>query len=71
MQNIQAHMAELIRARRKALGMKQDKLSELSGVALRTIRDLEKGLGNPSLNTITNVFNILGIQMNISLKEHV
>jgi transcriptional regulator with XRE-family HTH domain len=37
-------LAPLLKSRRKDLKIKQEDLSETTGVALRTIRDLEKGI---------------------------
>ncbi|HMT30719.1 MAG TPA: helix-turn-helix domain-containing protein, partial [Bacteroidia bacterium] len=45
-------LGNLIRQRRKELKIKQEDLAETTQVALRTIRDLEKGVGNPSVHTI-------------------
>ena len=45
-------ISELIKSRRKELSIKQEDLAELTQVAIRTIRDLEKGIGNPSLQTL-------------------
>jgi transcriptional regulator with XRE-family HTH domain len=68
MQTLQIQIAELIRSRRRELQINQNHLADLSGVALRTLRDLEKGLGNPSLLTISNVMEVLGIELVFRLK---
>ncbi len=68
METLQLQISELIRLRRRALSIKQDRLSEISGVALRTIRDLEKGVGNPSLQTLTKVLDVLGMELSVKNK---
>ena len=67
--NPQQQLAGLIRDRRKELDLGQLELSELTGVALRTIRDLEKGIGNPSIQTITQIMDVLGIDLKFELKK--
>ncbi|MBK6643330.1 MAG: helix-turn-helix domain-containing protein [Bacteroidetes bacterium] len=62
-------LAPLLKSRRKDLKIKQEYLSETTGVALRTIRDLEKGLGNPSLHTLEKVMQVLGIELIFRLRK--
>jgi len=65
----QLQLAQLIRSRRKELKIKQEDLSQLSAIALRTIRDLEKGLGNPSIQTIIKIMQVLGIDLEFKLRK--
>ena len=65
MEKLQANLAKIIISRRKELNIRQEDLSELTQIALRTIRDLEKGKGNPSLNTIQKVMYVLGMEVEI------
>ena len=69
MSNINNQLADLLVSRRKELSIKQEELSEITSVALRTIRDLEKGLGNPSLDTIQKLMEVLGIELVFRLKN--
>jgi transcriptional regulator with XRE-family HTH domain len=62
-------LAPLLKSRRKDLKIKQEDLSETTGVALRTIRDLEKGLGNPSLHTLEKIMQVLGIELIFRLRK--
>ena len=62
-------ISELIKSRRKELNIKQEDLSEITQIAIRTIRDLEKGIGNPSLQTIQKVMEVLGIELSFQLKK--
>ena len=55
--------------RRKALGLRQDDLSEMSSITVRTIYNIEEGKGNPSLKTLTRLCDILGLEMNIRIKQ--
>jgi transcriptional regulator with XRE-family HTH domain len=61
-------LASLIKSRRKELNISQEELSSLTQVAIRTIRDMEKGKANPSLSTMQQVMEILGIDLDFKLK---
>ena len=69
MENLQNNLAQMIISRRKELKINQDALSDLSQVAIRTIRDMEKGVGNPSLLSIYRVMNVLGIELLFNLRK--
>lgn len=56
-------------SRRAVLGITQEQLSKLSGVGLKTIYKLEQGLGNPSLDTLEKVLDVLGLELSIKLKK--
>ena len=58
-----------IKERRKALGVNQQTLSELSGVAINTLVSIERGEGNPQLQTLLTVLDTLGLQIDINLKQ--
>ncbi|MBL0339828.1 MAG: helix-turn-helix domain-containing protein [Bacteroidetes bacterium] len=62
-------MAALILQRRKELKIKQEDLAEVTKVALRTIRDIEKGVGNPSVQTLQKIMDILGMELVFRLKK--
>jgi transcriptional regulator with XRE-family HTH domain len=62
-------LAEQMINRRAVLGITQEQLSSLSGVGLKTIYKLEQGLGNPSLDTLEKVLEVLGLELNIKLKK--
>ncbi len=50
---------KIIREKRNALRLRQEELSEKSGVAIKTIHSIELGKGNPALKTILLIFDIL------------
>ena len=66
--NIQ-EIGKAIKERRKVLGVNQLTLSELSGVAINTLVTIERGEGNPQLQTLLTVLNTLGLQIDINLKQ--
>lgn len=62
-------IAEAIRTRRKELGITQSHLSELSGISVNTIYKLERGQGNPSLEIIQKLMDVLGLELVIEVKK--
>jgi len=50
---------KVVRGKRSTLKLKQEELSEKSGVAIKTIHSIELGKGNPSIKTILRIFNTL------------
>lgn len=58
----------LIKERRKHLGVNQQTLADLAGVGLNTLVAIERGEGNPQLNTLLTILDTLGLQLDIKLK---
>ena len=58
----------IIKERRKHLGVNQQTLADLAGVGLNTLVAIERGEGNPQLDTLLTILDTLGLQMNINLK---
>ena len=61
-------IGNVIKERRKQLGVNQLTLSELAGVGLNTLVAIERGEGNPQFNTLLTILDTLGLQMDINLK---
>jgi transcriptional regulator with XRE-family HTH domain len=59
---------ETIKERREALKVTQDTLAELSGVGLRTLKQLESGKGNPTLLTLQKIADVLGMEVCLKIK---
>lgn len=69
MRNDAVKLGETLRQRRELLGIVQPQLSLLSGISTRTIQLVEQGKGNPSLETILQLADPLGLQLALLLKE--
>ena len=61
-------LGNIIKERRKHLGVNQQTLADLAGVGLNTLVAIERGEGNPQLNTLLTILDTLGLQMDIKLK---
>ena len=47
----------------------QQDLADYAGVSLRIIRSIEAGKGNPSVATISKIAEVLGLQLQLNVKE--
>jgi transcriptional regulator with XRE-family HTH domain len=47
----------------------QETLALLTGVSLRTIKQLEAGKGNPTLETIQKLADVLGLELQLEIKN--
>ncbi len=63
-----AEFGKIIKIRRNILGINQQDLSEISEVALHTISDIESGRGNPTLQVIYKLLDVLGLEIIINVK---
>jgi transcriptional regulator with XRE-family HTH domain len=62
-------LIEIIKERREVLSVTQETLAELSGVGLRTLKQFESGKGNPTLQTIQKIADILGLEVCLEVKN--
>ena len=53
----------VIKERRAILGISQQDLSDYSGVGISTVKDLERGVANPSLQTLRKILDVVGMEM--------
>ena len=66
------HQDELIKVlkdRREALKVTQEHLAELSGVGLRTLKSIESGKGNPTIETLIKIAEVLGLDLKLEVRK--
>jgi y4mF family transcriptional regulator len=61
-------VGQIVRARRKFLQLRQRDLAELAGVTLRGLTEIENGRGNPTLNQLSKIASVLGLEVTLSQK---
>ena len=59
----------LMRKRRLVLGIDQRALSEISGIAVHTLSNIEAGKGNPTVTTLARILDALGMEISVNVKE--
>lgn len=62
-------IGETIKERRKSLNINQPTLAALAGVGLNTLVAIERGTGNPKIETLLSVLDTLGLKIEIDLKD--
>ncbi len=62
-------ISTILKERRAVLHISQQELSEMADVSLATIKDLERGFGNPSLKTLERIAVVLGLEISITRKR--
>ena len=65
----QQEIGNVIKERRKKLGINQQMLADLASVAINTVVAIERGEGNPQLATLLTILDTVGLQMNIGIKQ--
>ncbi len=64
-----AILGHIIQQRRDALDLKQEDLAEMTGITSKTIYLIERGKGNPSIETLRKLFEVLGLEISIHIKR--
>jgi y4mF family transcriptional regulator len=62
-----AIIGDIIQSRRKARKIAQEQLADIAGISARTLRDIEKGIANPELETLIKICNVLGMEIKIEV----
>ncbi len=58
-----------IKLRRQELKIKQQELADLASVSINTIVAVERGTGNPQIETLLSICHVLGLQLITKLKD--
>ena len=64
-------LSEVIKNRRKTLAISQQDLAEMAGIGLATIKDIERGKGNPSMGTVSKILDVLGMEIEFKVRQTV
>ena len=64
-------LRDIMKQRRETLSLTQVDWAEMSQVSLATIKDIERGKGNPTLNKVTKILDILGIEIEYRIRQTV
>ena len=58
-----SEISKIIKERRRDLGLDQKSLARIAGISVHALSDLETGKGNPTLTTVSQVLNALGMTL--------
>ena len=62
-------LKDIMKQRREILALTQQDLAEMSQVGLATIKDIERGKGNPALRTVKKILDVLGIELEYRIRQ--
>jgi transcriptional regulator with XRE-family HTH domain len=62
-------IGQAIKARRRSLGVDQKSVSELSGVAVHTLSNIESGCGNPTVAVLNAITEVLGMDLIVKVAD--
>ena len=62
-------VGHIIKKRRDVLQISQQTLSEVSGIAVHTLSNIEAGKGNPTIDTLSRVLDVLGLEIRVDVKQ--
>lgn len=62
-------IGEIIRGRRKLLGIAQEDLCELATISQHTLSAVENGTANPTLDTLLKLCDILGLDLTPTVRR--
>jgi len=64
-------LKDIMKERREILSLTQQDLAEMAQVGLASIKDIERGKGNPALNTVKKILDVLGIEIEYRIRQTV
>lgn len=62
-------LGEALKNRRKELHITQPHLAELAQISTNTLYKIEKGQGNPSLDVLNKLAEVLGMELILQVKK--
>lgn len=62
-------IGKIIKERRKELRIIQPHLAELANISVNTLYKLERGQGNPSLEVLNKLGDVLGMKLTFKIKK--
>ncbi|WP_157609233.1 helix-turn-helix domain-containing protein [Psychroflexus torquis] len=58
-----------VKERRKTLRVTQPQVAELADISVNTLYKIERGQANPTLETLTKVADVLGMEVILQVKN--
>ena len=62
-------IGDILKNRRITLNISQVDLAEMADVSLATVKDIERGKGNPSLQTVKKLLAVLGMEIAYKIRQ--
>jgi y4mF family transcriptional regulator len=68
MPNILRDIGRIIQERRNQLALNQQDLAEMAQVTIKTIYTIENNKGNPTIQVLDKILEVLGLEIKIQIK---
>ena len=68
MPNILQDIGRIIQERRNQLALNQQDLAEMAQVTIKTIYTIENNKGNPTIQVLDKILEVLGLEIKIQIK---
>lgn len=62
-------LKDIMKQRREFLSITQQDLAEMAQVGLATVKDIERGKGNPALSTVKKILEVLGMEIEYRVRQ--
>jgi y4mF family transcriptional regulator len=62
-------IGKIVQDRRKELSINQQDLAEMANVTIKTIYAIENNKGNPTIEILKKVLNVLGLEIKVQIKS--
>lgn len=62
-------IGEQIRLRRKELMITQPDLADIAGISVNTLYKIERGQANPTIEILSKILNVLGLEITVGVKQ--
>lgn len=62
-------IGKIVQDRRNELSLKQEDVAEMANVTIKTIYAIENNKGNPTIEVLKKVLNVLGLEIKIQIKS--
>jgi y4mF family transcriptional regulator len=59
----------IIKERRKSLGINQSDLAEIAGISINTIYKIERGQTNATLEVLEKILDVLGLEIKLEIRK--
>ena len=68
---LSSEIGKIIKVRREELGITQSHLADLAQISKNTIYKAERGQGNPSLDVLLKITDVLGMEIKLEVKKRI
>jgi transcriptional regulator with XRE-family HTH domain len=66
---LDTRIGEAIKKRRNSLKITQPDLADLAKISINTLYKIERGEGNPTLNILEKIVDVLGLELKLEVKQ--